>query len=492
MTIDQLSKILFVQALEEADPKGHHLPFSTRHHATQQARDKPSSPSGTESESPIPFFLNRAETIWAFMGRSLPPVTKFQEQMKIDVPLIWMAVPAFIAGLLINGLGESQRINLLNFPLLLLFIWNVSIYLGTAVLRGLKSPPTQTWLEFPAFRLSKIIGVGGKRSWQNLNISDPSSVQWVKEATSRYMMLMWAQAGPLWIQHLRQRLHLGAAFVAIGILFGLYIRGLVLDYQATWESTFLSASHVQPILHILLGPAAWLLQDKFPTVNEIMALQAPRHGPAAPWIHMWAITTLAVVVLPRCLLAWTARRSIAKARQNLSLPLQTPYFVHLLAPNRGQNLQVTILPYSYRPPPRTKDFLEKSLLDLYGNLATLHWEDPLPFGDSFQVSPDPAAVHILVLLFHAGQTPEMDVHGELIHAVQTGQTPATRKVQLLVLLDLEPYRQSVEENRVIERRQAWQRLANQYHLHLVPFDAQLTSPDQLFQQAQAGMKAPPG
>ena len=40
MNATEFSKILLVQALEESDPHGHHLPLSTRHHATQQAREQ--------------------------------------------------------------------------------------------------------------------------------------------------------------------------------------------------------------------------------------------------------------------------------------------------------------------------------------------------------------------------------------------------------------------------------------------------------------------
>ena len=137
--------------------------------------------------------------------------------------------------------------------------------------------------------------------------------------------------------------------MAIGIILGMYIRGLALDYQATWESTFLSANQVQGLLHTLLAPAAWLIQYPFPNLSEIVNLQAPQHGPAAPWIHMWAVTALAVIVIPRSIMAWMSQRSLNQARKRFVLPLDDPYFVHLLAPDRGQGVHVDILPYSYQP-----------------------------------------------------------------------------------------------------------------------------------------------
>ena len=112
--------------------------------------------------------------------------------------------------------------------------------------------------------------------------------------------------------------------MALGIVLGLYIRGLALDYQATWESTFLSANQVQGLLHTLLGPAAWLLHYPLPELSEILSLQAPQHGPAAPWIHMWAVTALAVIVIPRSIMSWMCQRPLNQAREKFVLPLHDP------------------------------------------------------------------------------------------------------------------------------------------------------------------------
>lgn len=276
--------------------------------------------------------------------------------------------------------------------------------------------------------------------------------------------------------------------MALGIVLGLYIRGLALDYQATWESTFLSANQVQIILQTLLGPAAWLLQYSFPDVSEIVSLQAPQHGPAAPWIHMWVVTALAVIVIPRAIMAWMSQLSLKQARETFILPLDDPYFVHLLAPDRGQGVQIDISPYSYEPSHDAKNFLDLALLDLCGNLASIQWHQHIPFGQEFS-NPTEASTHIRtsVVIFNAGQTPEGEVQGEWLHSIQTQMDSAKAGSRLLILLDEEPYSLSIDETRVNERRKAWQRLINQYHLALVPFNANTTSQDDFLQKAQAGL-----
>ncbi len=488
MNTTEFSKIMLVQALEESDPHGHHLPLSTRHHATQQARDQHRPSPDHSSEGNVPFLMKRTEIMWAFVNKAFPALAKSWDRLQVDIPTALVAIPALGAGLLINGFGESQRVNLLNFPLFLLLLWNFGIYLSTALMPLLKSSMKTTWLDKTALWLSQLAGNWGQRSWPLMKLSNPPAFPWVQEAMKRFMRLSWPHVGPLWTQRLRQLLHLGAAYMALGIVLGLYIRGLALDYQATWESTFLSANQVQGLLHILLGPAAWLLQHPFPELSEILSLQAPQHGPAAPWIHMWAVTALAVIVVPRSIMAWRCQRSLSQARETFILPLDDPYFVHLLAPDRGQGVHVDIMPYSYHPSPVAKHFLDLVFLDLFGNLATIQWQPAMPFGQEIPTWPEVSTLtRTFVVIFNAGQTPEGEVQGEWLHTIQTQMDRARPGSRLLVLLDEEPYGQAVDKTRVIERRQAWQRLGDQYHLEIVPVDPSTTTQDQFLQQALAGL-----
>ncbi|MDR4495894.1 MAG: hypothetical protein R3B74_16050 [Nitrospirales bacterium] len=488
MIPNHLSKILLVQALEESDLHGKFLPLSTRHHATQQARANGHPLKNHSTKTSLAFLQKRTEIIWAFLNQSYPNLTQAWSRLHPHIPASLVAVPALVAGLLVNGLGTSQRVNLLNFPLLLILGWNVGAYLITAMMKVANSSTPGTWLSLPAHWLAKFVGQWEARAWPTRHGLNSSATAWIQDAIQRFTAVCWRETQHLWIQRLRLILHLGAACMALGIVLGLYIRGLALDYQATWESTFLGADQVHAVLHILLGPAAWVLQYPFPTVSDIVNLQAPQHGPAAPWIHLWAVTALAVIVIPRILMACIGQRSLKRARETFTLPLHDPYFVHLLAPDRGEGVHVAIMPYSYQPSSAAKAFLESNFLDLFGNLSTLQWQPMAPFGQEIPCWPAVSTpTRTFVVVFNAGQTPEWEVQGEWLNLIQTQIGTMEPIARLLVVLDEEPYRQTVDQARVSERRQTWQRLGTQYHLTLVPFDVHTTSHDQFLQDAQTGL-----
>ena len=485
MNSTQFSKILVIQALEQSDPQGQYISHSTRQRANQHAK-KLSSP-----ENAIQFITHRTESLWNFLSSSYPMVTESFRGVQADIPSLVMVVPAFAGGLLINGLGTTQRVNLLNFPLLLLLLWNLSIYALTLLLPLLGKDPTGPLLRSVTTGVAKLTEMLGKRPWHPIAQPGSTGREWARQSTERFMNLWWKQGHPLLISRVRHLLHLGAACLAIGIILSMYFHGLVLDYQATWESTFLSPAQVHSVLHGLLGPAAWLLGFPFPPVDAIAQLQAPGHGSAAQWIHMWALTGLAGIVLPRLIFAWVSGHSAHKAAESFTLPLDEPYYLQLLNANRGQGTQIEIVPYSYQPSAGTLEFLGKGLLNLIGNQATLHWREPLPYGqESFPWLKATSSPQTVVLVCNLAQTPEGEVHGEVFRALQTHIEASKGQNQLLLLLDQEPYRQMADSAQMVERLQTWQRLADDYHLQIVPLDAKGTSHDQLLQQAQSALWPP--
>ncbi len=131
MNSKQVSKILLIQALEQSDPQGRYISHSTRQRATQHARKGSPHEPPSSAESSIQFFTNRAESLWNFLSTSYPMITESFRGAQATIPYTIVAIPAFAAGLFINGLGTTQRVNLLNFPLLILLLWNMGTYAGT-------------------------------------------------------------------------------------------------------------------------------------------------------------------------------------------------------------------------------------------------------------------------------------------------------------------------------------------------------------------------
>src|SRR5690606_2460826 len=119
-------------------------------------------------------------------------------------------------------------------------------------------------------------------------------------------------------------LHAASALFAVGLLAGLYLRGLAFEYRAGWERTFLDADGVRWLLGLVLGPASALTGLALPDAPALADLRFDA-GPgerAARWIHLYAVSVALYVLLPRLLLAlrgWQ-QAGAADVRQAGALP----------------------------------------------------------------------------------------------------------------------------------------------------------------------------
>jgi GTPase Era involved in 16S rRNA processing len=186
----------------------------------------------------------------------------------------WVVVlGAFLLGIGTDAVGSAgQTVNILAPPLLLLMLWNVAVY----VLIALNSLTKSRRFKSPKLGQTEVV------------------------ALARGTTVM----------------HSAAAALALGALLAMYWRGLVFDYQALWQSTFLSSSSAYQLIHAVLSPAVWLSHiadgSAFPDLASFEQLRAPasQGENAARWIHWYAMTVFLVVLLPRCLLAlWSFRHA---------------------------------------------------------------------------------------------------------------------------------------------------------------------------------------
>ncbi len=186
----------------------------------------------------------------------------------------WLIVSlAFLLGIGTDAVGSASRtVNILAPPLLLLMVWNMAVYVFIAANLLSKSR---------YFKLPKL-----------------DATQAIALARGTTVM------------------HWAAAALALGALLAMYWRGLVFDYQALWQSTFLSTQAAYQLVRIVLSPAAWLAgwfgSSPFPDLASFEQLRAPSTSGenAGRWIHWYAITVFLVVLLPRSLLAlWSYRQA---------------------------------------------------------------------------------------------------------------------------------------------------------------------------------------
>lgn len=402
----------------------------------------------------------RARALRAELARELPYLDRF---LRWSSPVRGLLGPAlavaFLAGLLTNALGPARYVNVLAVPLLGLVAWNVTVLLLGLLARFLPlgrralgdgKPRFVRLLEGQARRLlDRLPERGGE---------DPARAELAKRSLARYLELWLPVAAPLETARGRRLLHAVSLVVIAGVVAGMYLRGLAFRYEATWESTFLSGEAVDALLGVVLAPASWVSGIAIPSAAAIETPAPP--GDAAPWIHLYAVTAALFVVLPRAALALVEHLRAARLARGLRLALPAAYLRRLLAAIDTAERRLEVLPYSYRPSARAVETLKQLLYDLFGPRAEIRVASPLDYGVRAEAV-EPGTGRLRAVVFGLAQTPEVEVHGELIaglrDALPDGQT-------LLAIVDAGPYRERLADGvrgaeRLAERRRSWDRVA---------------------------------
>jgi hypothetical protein len=180
-------------------------------------------------------------------------------------------------------------------------------------------------------------------------------------------------------------------------------------------------------------------------------------APAAPWIHLLALTLLLVVVLPRSALAlggaarahWLARR--------VTLPLNDAYFQQLTRAHRGDVARVFVAPYASEPGARTGLALHVLMAKALGDAVQIELAPTLAFGaedDAAAFARPPAGTTLAVALFDLAATPEPENHGRLAR-----QLAAFAPTVMLIDEAAFAQRFKADPTRLAQRRGAWRELA---------------------------------
>jgi hypothetical protein len=383
------------------------------------------------------------------------------------VPLV--LVLAFIVGIAVDAIGGTQRINLLAPPVWAVIVWNLIVYLGLLL------PKPEVPRGLRALLARRLVGGSGGH------------------AVLRSYGVAWVQASlPLAASRAAVLLHAAAAALAIGLVAGLYGRGLVLDYRAGWESTFLDASAVRTGLAALLSPATAVTGIAVPDVAAVEALRvgagdgltAGATASAAPWIHLYAAMLGLFVIAPRALLALLAAMQAGVRARRVALPLDAPYFQRLLRELHNATPVVQVLPLGAAPSAQAMLALRDWLGRACGDGLQLRLTEATPYGQEDPASlpaPEPGTT-LRVVLVDLGSTPEDDTQGRFLAACKA-QTP----LQLLVLADEAAFRSRFGQmpQRMSERRAAWQDFARAQGAAFVGID--LSQPD--LATAEASLQA---
>lgn len=500
--------VLLCRAFEEADGEGQLLTTAQRARASDEARAA-CGEDGPGDE----VLLERARHLLPALEAEVPQLQGVLSASRLGAGMApWIVVLAAVVGFATNALGPDQRINILFAPLLGFVAWNLIVYLVLLVI-GLKRLLTRVGKgeaggdaadsgdsgdgsgggagdgaggrsgdavsSAGAALASGAHSAGGfvarwagwlvERALSRARVRQVRHQALIGAALTRYAASWRAVAVPVITARLHLFLHLGALVLVAATIGGMYVRGLGLEYRATWESTFLEAESVDRVLDLVLGPAAWLLGDELPPVEPFRHPDSEGDG-AARWIHWYALTGLILVVLPRLLLAWWAARRARRLAERVILPLGGDWARRLLAPGRGGRARIDIQPCSVRLEPRTVERLASLLHDVFGARAEVALTPTVPYGeDPPALEHSEASSRCRVLLFGLASTPESEVHGRMVTECAAG---VGEDEQLLVIVDGSSYAASVGAGspRLDERRRAWDRVVREAGCSAVHID----------------------
>lgn len=455
--------ILLVRAFDEADADRRVL--TAADYAAARAAESAAAPSDPPQQ-PLALWIEKYGPIAGRLKERIPGIEHFAAFMRCErgwTPLF--AVTALVFGIAGHALGPSQRFNVLQMPLLGVCLWNFVVYALVARAAFKRSPggsgsaaPSgwSGWL-YGAARLvfEKIIHIGLKRH-------GPAA-----EPTAKALVIFgreWKSvAGGLVAKRLLTAMHVAAAALAVGLVIGMYLRGLTAKYEATWESTFLGRDHVESLLRFLLGPASLLTGVKIVVPGESATVGA------ASWIHLYAASAVLYVVAPRLLLAMVAARSTKVAAKKIDIDLSHPYFRRASAAV-GIPLEVSsshTIAFSFHPPPRTRENVNDMSVRLFGPRVRLADPIVVEYADERDDVRKKLAAHAAdpkdrsaawVLLFSLTQTPEFEVHGRFADELQ--KDIASR--EKLVVIDISAFvAQTPDPARREGREAAWKAVLDQ-------------------------------
>lgn len=477
MRQDELRSILLVKAIEEADRAGTLIPPADRAAAAREARRSAGDAAapleviehGTLSDAAQRMASARTQILLGKIVARHPFVETVLDLAGGPAWVGWILVALGVfSGFALSVLDGTRRINVLvvTFLLLLMVLWNLAIYVAIAAgwirSRSTTKPPRRWLPEMLArFGMGQVSRLVAKSGAFNAPLA---------EALGRFTKEWFEVARPLLVARAVRVFHLAAAAIGIGLIAGLYLRGIAFDYQAGWESTFLDAPGAHALLSIGYGPASLVTGIPIPDAAQLEAIRWKNGSGgvrAAPWIHLLAASVAIFVVLPRLALALLATAFISGWSRRAPLPSAlNAYFrtaFGALGGVIGRGL-VTVIPYAYEPSAASRAGLRALLPLTLGGDLTLDARAPVRYGEEdefLQGLGGAGKLDAVVLLLNLSATPEAESHGAMIAGVRDWLAATQPHAELLVLVDEGAYaeRMDVEggaQARMPERRRAWE------------------------------------
>ena len=321
MTPTDIHTALMVNTVESLDHSGLLIPHQARREADELLEG---DLVGTPSES----LSARARALGNYLAIKAPNLLKVSDQLNtFGSSLIGsLILLSFFLGFGAHSLGEGEHFHLISPVLLGLIIWNLlsMTFIVWSSRRSSEGRPLYKTVDSATIKrsftenlkqpnislLSKLFNLFSPMiTWFQLKTnaldkSSESELQRLQIVVLRsYLSRLWELTQAQVISEMRRCLHLMSIAFVCGTLLSAYWDGLIQEYRASAESTFLSVSAVESLLSFILMPSSLLgfgevtLSDFTPSGPKGILL-----GEAALWIHRYAVSLVVWVMIPRLIL----------------------------------------------------------------------------------------------------------------------------------------------------------------------------------------------
>jgi hypothetical protein len=437
--------VLWAQSIEE-----HTGAFSAKElsEAAHQARQELGEGAGFAA-----FLVRRSEKIARLFPKKRPQVPLLESGVRAGR----LSVLAFCAVLFLLGAftekltNTGAEINLLSPPILLLAAWNAAVYLAvllSPLLRGRGLPLV------PSF-IGRLLEHRMLRKY-----TDSTSAEFFKSAFLRTRSVFAWRGSALF--------HLGAAFFAIGLAAGMVFEGLVTNFSAGWESTWLfNRPHwVALFLKVFYGSVPFgqsLIAQITPESVIAMRFGAGYEAvSAAPWMMQLIAILLCWIAVPRLLLAFYAHCRAKRAAGNISLDFEQGFYRKLFQQWQGQRMSIQIFPFATGVAEADREVLKvlsekDEAPQKIEYFPTFNEDNPLP---EIPVG----AQNEVWAVFSLGATPEGDVQGAFLADVIAACRAKQCGVRAVVLSSAFEERFSDLPQRILTRKNTWKTFLDSYRI----------------------------
>jgi hypothetical protein len=338
MTRNEILTALMIHTVESIDGEGVMI-------SHQQRRDADQHLEGDQVGTPSESILARAQALLMPLRENAPFLVNLTQTLTDfnTTILTILCTISLLLGFGLHSLGEDRYFHILSPVLIGILIWNLmSIAL---LLWGRYTPSALSSSSSDVRDHSTYEDVTSRQAWR-------SATLWLQNKWYRFILKaspntplqmailrVYLQKSFIFTQtqitaELRRCLHLMSVAFLLGALGSAYWDGLIHQYVASAESTFLNRTQVEDLLSILFWPSTIM---GYGAVSLADFTIDPQHkilvGTAAPWIHRYTISLLVWIAVPRLILIMLETLAIWKS--TLQLPIKLSWLESVPTLNLG-------------------------------------------------------------------------------------------------------------------------------------------------------------